>query len=167
MSKDTKIVMFAGFMVSASWGLSWWLLGSKTPDVRGTFGDMFGAVNALFSGFAFIGVIYAILLQRTELALQRDELSMTRAELKKSADAQEKSERALAKQAEVMEKTALINSLTASFESLQRRIRSLPTSGESEMVRRNKVAIAELQVKIDSITRRLDQLMDESLNVDN
>ena len=31
---------------------------------RGTFGDLFGAVNALFSGLAFAGLIYTIVLQR-------------------------------------------------------------------------------------------------------
>lgn len=49
---------------------------------RGTFGDMFGAINALFSGLAFGGVIYAILLQRRELVLQRSELTLTRNELR-------------------------------------------------------------------------------------
>lgn len=29
---------------------------------RGTFGDLFGAVNALFSGLAFAGLIYTIVL---------------------------------------------------------------------------------------------------------
>ncbi len=58
---------------------------------RGTFGDMFGAVNTLFSGLAFAGVIYAILLQRQELSLQRKELELTRRELEKSAKAQERS----------------------------------------------------------------------------
>jgi len=53
----------------------------KLTDDPGTFGDMFGAVNALFSGLAFAGVIYAILLQQQELRLQRDELQLTRAEL--------------------------------------------------------------------------------------
>ena len=48
---------------------------------RGTFGDMFGAVNALFSGLAFAALIYTINLQRTELRLQRLELSLTRGEL--------------------------------------------------------------------------------------
>ncbi|MDG3006426.1 hypothetical protein [Paludisphaera mucosa] len=33
----------------------------------GTFGDMFGALNCLFSGAAFVGVVYAVLLQRREL----------------------------------------------------------------------------------------------------
>lgn len=48
---------------------------------RGSFGDMFGAVNSLFSGLAFVGVIFAILLQKSELALQRKELELTRNEL--------------------------------------------------------------------------------------
>lgn len=55
---------------------------------RGTFGDMFGAVNTLFSGLAFAGVIYAIFLQSQELELQRKELELTRSELSKSAAAQ-------------------------------------------------------------------------------
>ena len=58
---------------------------------RGSFGDMFGAVNTLFSGLALAGVVYAILLQRRELALQREELSMTRGELRRAADAQQAS----------------------------------------------------------------------------
>ena len=43
---------------------------------------MFGSVNALFSGLAFAGVIYAILLQREELGLQREELIKTRLEFR-------------------------------------------------------------------------------------
>ena len=38
-----------------------------TPGDRGTFGDMFGVVNTLFSGLAFPGVIYAIFLQANQL----------------------------------------------------------------------------------------------------
>jgi len=48
---------------------------------RGQFGDLFGSVNALFSGLAFAGLIYAILLQRHELALQRTELKLQRQEM--------------------------------------------------------------------------------------
>ena len=164
MSKDTKIILIAGVAVFIMWILCWILLGGKPNDERGTFGDMFGAVNALFSGFAFLGVIYAILLQRTELSLQRDELALTREELKKSANAQEKSEKALAKQAEAMEKTALVNSLTASLESLEKRIRLLPTSGDSRMVERNQVQIKALQLKIIAITKKLDSFMEEALS---
>jgi Putative phage abortive infection protein len=49
---------------------------------RSSFGEMFGAINTLFSGWAFAGIIYAILLQRRELKLQRRELEMTRDELR-------------------------------------------------------------------------------------
>lgn len=49
---------------------------------RGQFGDMFGAINALFSGLAFAGIILTILLQREELKAQREELKLTRKELK-------------------------------------------------------------------------------------
>lgn len=40
-------------------------------STRGTFGDQFGAVNALFSGLAFTGLIYTIILQRRDLEIQR------------------------------------------------------------------------------------------------
>lgn len=62
----------------------WGALGyfASTRADPGRFGDMFGAVNALFSGLAFAGLIYAIWLQRVELRLQREELAATRAELR-------------------------------------------------------------------------------------
>lgn len=46
----------------------------------GELGDMFGAVNAIFSGVAFAGIIVTILLQKTELEEQRNELKATREE---------------------------------------------------------------------------------------
>jgi hypothetical protein len=66
-----------------------WVYGE--PKEPGQFGDMFGAVNALFSGLAFGCVVYAIFLQhrglelqQRELALQRKELALQREELKLS-----------------------------------------------------------------------------------
>lgn len=50
----------------------------------GTFGDTFGALNALFSGLALAGVIVTILIQRTELKNQRLELSLQRNEMKET-----------------------------------------------------------------------------------
>lgn len=38
---------------------------------RGVFGDSFGGINALFSGLAFAGALYAIFLQRTDLEEQQ------------------------------------------------------------------------------------------------
>lgn len=65
--------------VVLAWGLVWVFL-LPVAD-RGTIGDMFGVVNALFSGLAFAGIIFTVLLQSRELQLQRRELSLTRAEL--------------------------------------------------------------------------------------
>ncbi|MDT3426086.1 hypothetical protein J2Z22_001606 [Paenibacillus forsythiae] len=38
---------------------------------RGTFGDMFGSINALVSALAFAGLLYTIHLQREDLSIQR------------------------------------------------------------------------------------------------
>lgn len=65
------------------WCLAWWLIPHFFPEPinAGEFGDMFGAVNALFSGLAFAVLIFTIHLQKGELALQRRELELTRDEM--------------------------------------------------------------------------------------
>jgi hypothetical protein len=74
---------------------------------RGQAGDLFGAINALFSGLAFAGIITAIFLQQRELEYQWRELSRT-------AAAQEASQRAL-------RETIYANSLKAAIDILQAR----------------------------------------------
>ena len=49
-------------------------------EITGTFGDSFGAVNALISALAFAGVFVTFWLQRKELDLQRQELKAQRDE---------------------------------------------------------------------------------------
>lgn len=77
-----------GFVVAAIillWGSSWYFIPQwydKQDLEAGTFGDMFGAVNALFSGLAFAGLIYTITVQRQELSLQREAIKMQTEELK-------------------------------------------------------------------------------------
>lgn len=44
----------------------------------GEFGDIFGIINSAFSGMAFIGIVYSILLQRMELKTVREERDETR-----------------------------------------------------------------------------------------
>ena len=58
-------VAFLTIVWAASGLIIQWYYGDSG---RGTFGDMFGAINALFSGMAFAGLAYAIILQRKELA---------------------------------------------------------------------------------------------------
>ncbi len=79
-----KTLLYAGLAVLFIWLLSWVLIDlciSESND-RGSFGDKFGAVNALFSGLAFAGLIVTLLYQKEELKLQREELAQTREELK-------------------------------------------------------------------------------------
>jgi hypothetical protein len=70
-------------LVLVLWGSTWLLLTFFMDgcDNRGTFGDMFGSVNALFSGLAFASLIYTIVLQRKELKLHQHELELTRNEM--------------------------------------------------------------------------------------
>lgn len=56
-------------------------------DKAGTFGDSFGVLTSLFSGLAFAGIVFTVLLQREELSLQREELRLTRDEIKNQNDA--------------------------------------------------------------------------------
>ena len=83
ISKTTVIAIVVGVIILALWAGSWWWINQhfQKHDERGTFGDMFGAVNALFSGLAFAGLIITLLYQKEELKLQREELKQTRAEL--------------------------------------------------------------------------------------
>ena len=85
-------------VVLVVWLGSWW--GTERQigqwSDRASFGDMFGAVNALFAGLAFAGVVCALLLQQRqitqqleELALQREELNLSRMEMARQARAQE------------------------------------------------------------------------------
>lgn len=74
------IIIIAVVSVILLWALSFCLL-YLDSNSRGTFGDMFGAVNALFSGLAFAGLIVTLIMQHEELGLQRKELVQTNEEL--------------------------------------------------------------------------------------
>jgi hypothetical protein len=77
------VILIPLVVVGWLWG-GWWLPATYggTGSEQGIFGDRFGAINALFSGLAFAGLIVAIVLQRRELELQRRELRETRAEFR-------------------------------------------------------------------------------------
>lgn len=78
---------------------------------RGTVGDMYGTINSLFSGLAFAGIIYSLVLQRKELRYQRLELKLTRKELAGQKDA-------LEEQCASMERSTNLNSLISRVDIL-------------------------------------------------
>lgn len=79
---------------------SWYFIDSNIPcnETRGQFGDKFGSVNALFSGLAFAGLIYTIVLQRKDLQLQKKDLEQTRKELEGQKEEAKKQNATLLKQ---------------------------------------------------------------------
>jgi hypothetical protein len=117
--------------VLALWLISWWLVITflDTSTEQGQFGDMFGAVNALFSGLAFAGIVYTILLQRKELGLQRIELAATRAELRRTAKAQEDAKEALAQQVTNQLRSARIHGLSTLVEHFTERLNDVGSNG--------------------------------------
>ena len=86
--------------VAILWAANWWWVSTRIASTteQGQFGDMFGAVNALFSGLAFALLIYGTWMQRIELAMQRQELEETRAELKGQKQALQNQDATLALQ---------------------------------------------------------------------
>jgi hypothetical protein len=84
-AKELKIgfkhLALAGLLILALWMLISYLAYKFSPNGQyGTFGDMFGVVNSLFSGLAFACLILATMMQREELKLQRKELQLARME---------------------------------------------------------------------------------------
>ena len=83
--KMSKSLIFIIYIVAIIfiWCLSWYLIDLNIIDSneRGVFGDKFGAINSLFSGLAFVGLIVTLRYQKEELELQRQELAETRKEL--------------------------------------------------------------------------------------
>ncbi len=108
------------------WLLSWFLIEIFINSNKiGSFGDMFGAINALFSGLAFVGVIYAIFLQMDELELQRNELELTRKDIKDQTvqfEAQEKQLGLQREELEIQNKTNNLQRFENTFFQLLKKI---------------------------------------------
>lgn len=87
-----RLIILGGFLVFAVWagsgGLIWYFCHETVT--YGIFGDMFGAINALFSGWAFLGLIFAIILQKQQLEEQRHEIMDQRIAQQQSADTLQK-----------------------------------------------------------------------------
>jgi hypothetical protein len=76
----SRVVLAVTLLVFIFWGFFFliWLQYAVTrttlrfdPERAGQFGDMFGGVNALFTGLALAGVAYAVVLQHQELDLKQ------------------------------------------------------------------------------------------------
>lgn len=83
MNKEWKYFIIAGCIIFIVWVASFALIYVFIDkwEIRGQFGDLFGAVNALFSGLAFAGLVITIMQQRHDLLLQRNAIEQTNKEM--------------------------------------------------------------------------------------
>lgn len=82
--------------------LIYYFSGSSTVEFRAQFGDSYGALNTLFSGLAFTGIIVSIFLQSKELKATQKEFSTL-------ADESSKQREQFEKQAAVMDRQLFEN----------------------------------------------------------
>lgn len=102
--KDKKNTLKYSLWIGAGVLCVWWvstliiLISGLDWPQRGQFGDMFGAVNSLFSGLAFAGVIIAIFLQREDIKLTQEEIRTLKEQTKKQNEALDKQIESIGKQ---------------------------------------------------------------------
>lgn len=160
MNSNNKLLFGIIITVFLLWAISAGVIMLTLDDwaTRGTFGDLFGAVNALFSGLALAGLVYSLYRSREELGLQREEIESNRKELIKSRKTQEKSEKALEEQARQLRVASKINGLKILIDYYTG---ILADNNKAEDVRdRALVRRKELIKEVDTL---IDRLNDEEL----
>ncbi|MGV6831375.1 MAG: hypothetical protein ACWA5P_07435 [bacterium] len=143
-------------LVITIWGLSAIGIFYFIPEWsdRGTFGDLFGAVNALFSALAFAVLIYTIILQREEIKQNREEIVLNRKELEKSAKLQRKAQEVLIQQVAQTHLSAKMNAMRTLVDYYNNQI-SNPKSSEDVVEKaklKRKHIIAQIDLLIDGLS---------------
>ena len=112
-------LILAFFIVICLWVFVFYLVYTNMDSWQNPekFRDSFSAVNALFSGLAFAGIIYTILLQRKELIIQRQEFLEARMQVQRNAAENEKEKLMIREQIESMNTTSKLTALNALIES--------------------------------------------------
>lgn len=114
---DNTSIAIAALAIMFAWlvmaGFAFLAASEKRTEAFGQFGDSFGVLNALFSGVALIGAIYAVILQRKDFRLTLKEYSETREANQKTAAAQERA-------AEISGYTSLIEIETKRLNNIRR-----------------------------------------------
>lgn len=154
----SKVGIFIKLIVSVIvlWAFSGWMIIFFLDEWadRGTFGDLFGAVNALFSGLAFAALLYTIVLQRDEIRQNREEIVLNRKELSKAAKLQQKAQQVLIQQVEQTHLSAKMNAMRTLVDYYNNQIAN-PKSNE-EIIERAKQKRKQIIIQIDELIDGLD-----------
>lgn len=159
------LVVVGGALIVALWlGVKWLhgLVPAASTEESARLEAAYAALETLFSGLAFLGVIAAVLFQREELKLQRQELRETRAELKRTADEQKRAADQLNRQVEAMARTARIGALQALLSEIAGR--QAATAGMTAFAGATRSRLDQEAVPIKAVLRR--ELRDAGLDLD-
>lgn len=144
MEKFIKSFTIALIVILSIWIGNFFLMNhffNKPNEV----GDSYGALNTLFSGFAFAGIILSIFMQSKELKLQRDEIKDNRLELSRQADALERQ----ANNLKISAKLSSLNSLLTYYQGLHRV--SLNNPRQQDIYKREMLSIVNEIKRINEI----------------
>lgn len=161
LDESTKLLLIIISIIILIWALSALLIINYISDWshRGTFGDLFGAINSLFSGLALASLIFTIYQSKNDLKLQREEIEVNRKELIKSRKAQERSEKALEEQVKQLKLSAKLNGLKTLIDYFNIQI-SNPNNSEEIILK----ARQKRKEKIIEIDKLIDRLGDDELD---
>lgn len=153
ISKLRWYYRFKWFWRGAALVVTFWLFNAfiyplwvPSLSSRASNGDAFGAVNALFSGLAFAGLIYTMIMQRQELEMQRKELAAQRKEMRESRGELEEQNRIQAEQVKIRKRELMLMEFDLEVKAFEKLIEeneyllSLST-GSTERVRLTTVGI--------------------------
>ena len=161
MKKILIYIIISIILLWLSSGILIYLLLDNWND-RGTFGDLFGFINSLFSGLALAGLIFTIYSNRNELKIQREEIEINRKELIKSRKIQERSERVLEEQVKQLKLTTKLTGLQILVDYFSNQISNKNNSEEIIILARKKRKDAIFE--IDQLIERLGDEEVESIN---
>jgi hypothetical protein len=167
-----KIFGPVAILIVVLW-FGWWGIAnqvSKDMASRGQLGDLFGGINALFSGLALAGVVTAVVLQSHELRLQRDsmnkqceELELTRNEIKLQREQLELQREELKLSREEFERMACANEEAAKVLSnqLRQQVQAAKINGVSSLLG----AAGSLAIAQGTATGKVPRLVIEVMDV--
>jgi uncharacterized protein YlxW (UPF0749 family) len=149
MKTPLRIIIFALIGTLILWTLYLFVVGfffKRDWLASGQFGDTFGALNTLFTGWAFVVVLATLILQSRQIAETKHDLQEERQLQKRTAEL-------VAEQAKALALQARLNALTARIEAFHVQIHDAKDRGSNELTNRLSAERHALLLKLDEVLR--------------
>ena len=85
-NNHAKEIAISAIFIALAMLLNFYFLYESSTEERGSFGDMFGLSNALFSGLAICGLIYTLIIQRETMNLYGESIRISNLQANLSAE---------------------------------------------------------------------------------